>query len=125
MGLHNIHLDLTEQRNPLVVVDGVPVDLSKVSRITVDAVGRDFPKIYLEVPVEGTVVVEGVVVERVVTEAPSLNASEVLKAFLSKLDPTTLESAILAEFDGMDGMSTGQAALNVLTRYADGNVART
>ena len=124
MTLKHIELAISPVQPAALTVDDQVMDLSGVRRITVDHRAADVPVLYLEVPAEGTIVLDGVITERVV-EKGTTNASLILKEFLSKLDPATLEGAILSEFDGMDGMSTGQAVINVFSRMADGHVTRT
>lgn len=93
--------------------------IADASRVTVDCESGGAPKIFLEFegkPVED-LQLEGVV--HVVREVPA-DPIEIITGFLSQLDPTELERAVL-ESQGMGGpQSFGEAALAVLRGWASG-----
>lgn len=126
-----LSLDLTDPISPVLSYEHMGtrgiIPMAMVSRISIDArPGKTIPHLYLEVPIEGTVVLEGTVVERVPTEAPKVDVGTALQELLSRIDPAILEESILAQFDGFGSeMTTGQAALNVLKEFAGGNHPRT
>lgn len=121
-----IRYDASNPFKPTLHLDGEPISLRQVRRVSVDHVASEMPKVYIEtIPGEPLIDVEGVLVEQVVEQAPALDFSSALTQFLDRLDPATLDQAILAQFEGLGGVSsTAQAVINVLKGMANGNGAR-
>lgn len=96
--------------------------ITEASRVTVDCVAGEAPKIYLEFP--GDQGVEDVKLEGVVHIVREVAADpmEVVAGFLADLDGEELDKAVLESMSMGDGTETyGQVALQVLGRWARGD----
>lgn len=103
-----------------ILIDGVNV-ANMVTRVTVDCHSSDrIPQVFLEMKGEGCISGEGVVTQIV---SADMDQRQHVVAFLSNLDPSTLEAAALEKLGGLGGMttSTGEAFLEVLKEMVRGN----
>lgn len=116
MGLSRFSIDVGAGGRGHVLINGEDV-ADRVRRVTVDSVASEVPKIYLEMQGEGHIEGEGIV-----NVVQDLDQRQVVAEFLGNLDPGSLESAALFKMGGLgEGLTTGEAFLEVLKEYARGD----